>query len=308
VVLNRTPLMTKVTSVRAKSIMKKRGKERRKEDADGTLRVFRPEDFIFLAACMIGILLGAGGIFVATLDYSKSEQSYQDLQRYVTLVDETPTQVLVNSRMKAAVYDQTYYIDWNSLREVNPDIVAWIKVPGTPIDYPVVQAPDNQTYLKKGFDGSKNVCGTVFMNAYNRTDFSDYNTVLYGHNMRNGSMFAAINKYRQEDYYKEHKEVWVFTPYWERKYQIISVHGAQDGSETYAVEFGDRYAEHVASEVAQSLYDTGNGYNVDFPMLTLSTCTGRGTLDRMVLVCQPVFETTLDPFMMDESQQSVTEQ
>lgn len=66
-----------------------------------------------------------------------------------------------------------------------------------------------------------------------------------------------------------------------------------------AVEFGDRYAEHVAKEASMSIYDTGNGYNVDLPMVTLSTCTGHGLLDRMVLVCQPVYETKLDPFIQD---------
>ena len=91
----------------------------------------------------------------------------------------------------------------------------------------------------------------------------------------------------------------LFTQYWERKYQIISAHKATDGSETYAVEFGDRYAEHVAKEASMSIYDTGNGYNVDLPMVTLSTCTGHGLLDRMVLVCQPVYETKLDPFIQD---------
>ncbi|MCR5338216.1 MAG: class B sortase, partial [Lachnospiraceae bacterium] len=126
--------------------------------------------------------------------------------------------------------------------------------------------------------------------------------VIYGHNMKNGSMFAVINKYKKEDFYKEHKDVWIMTPYWERKYQIISVHPAQDGSETYAVAFEEgQYEQHIASEVSQSLYDTGTGYNKEMPMVTLSTCTGRGLLDRMVLICQPVYETKLNPFIKNVS-------
>lgn len=274
-------------------------------------RIFEPLDFIVIGLCAFCILLSGAGLWYGTLDYTKAEESYQELQKYVMLVDETPSTVVVNSQMKAAVEDQTYYIDWQSLRKVNPDVVAWVKIPGTVVDYPVVQTTSNQTYLKKAFDGSKNACGTIFMNTYNRTDFSDYNTVLYGHNMRNGSMFAVINKYKDESFYQEHKEVWIFTPYWERKYQIVSAHEATDGTETYAVEFGDKYPEHLASEVQQSIYDTGNGYNTELPMVTLSTCTGRGTLSRMVLICQPVYETKLNPFVEDEGNtesETVTEE
>lgn len=250
---------------------------------------FGTRDKVIIGVCVCCILLSGTGIWYETFDYFKAKEIYGDLQKYSTLGDET----------SPAVEDQTYYIDWKSLRAINPDVVAWIKIPGTVVDYPIVQTKDNQYYLKKGFDGKKNSCGTIFMNTYNRMDFSDDNTVLYGHNMKNGSMFAVINKYREETFYKEHKEVWLLTPYWERKYQIISAHKAADGSETYATEFGERYAEHVEKEASMSIYDTGNGYNVELPMVTLSTCTGHGALDRMVLICQPVYEMKLDPFIQD---------
>ena len=158
-------------------------------------RIFGTMDRVVISICIFCILISGAGIWYGTLDYSKAEEAYGDLQKYITLVDETSSDVVSNRQMKAAVEDQTYYIDWKSLRAVNPDVVAWIKIPGTVVDYPVVQTKDNQYYLKRGFDGKKNSCGTIFMNTYNRTDFSDYNTVLYGHNMKNGSMFAVINKY-----------------------------------------------------------------------------------------------------------------
>ena len=250
---------------------------------------FGTRDKVIIGVCVCCILLSGAGIWYETLDYFKAKKMYGDLQKYIALVEET----------SPAVEEQKYSIDWKSLQAVNPDVVAWIKIPSTVVDYPIVQAKDNQYYLKKGFDGKKNSCGTIFMNTDNRMDFSDDNTVLYGHNMKNGSMFAVINKYREEAFYKEHKEVWLFTPYWERKYQIISAHKAADGSETYATEFRERYAEHVEKEASMSIYDTGNGYNVDLPMVTLSTCTGHGALDRMVLICQPVYEMKLDPFIQD---------
>lgn len=269
--------------------MEKKKNHRFQKTKTARSSIFGTVDKVIIGICIFCILLSGAGIWYETLDYFKAKKMYGDLQKYIALVEET----------SPAVEEQTYSIDWKSLQAVNPDVVAWIKIPSTVVDYPIVQAKDNQYYLKKGFDGKKNSCGTIFMNTDNRMDFSDDNTVLYGHNMKNGSMFAVLNKYREEAFYKEHKEVWLFTPYWERKYQIISAHKAADGSETYAAEFGDRYAEHVAKEASMSIYDTGNGYNVDLPMVTLSTCTGHGALDRMVLICQPVYEMKLDPFIQD---------
>ncbi len=251
-------------------------------------------DVLILGICFASFLLSGVGLIVSGKDYSKATKEYERLGELVELRE-------VTSEGDVDVSDLVYQIDWKSLRAINPEIIAWIMIPDTPINYPVVQSNDNAKYLHKSFEGADNICGTIFMNTYNHADFSDLNTILYGHNMKNGSMFAAINKYKDESYYKAHQDVWIMTPFWERKYQIISVHPAKDGSQTYAVEFAKGlYEQHIASEVASSLYDTGNGFLKDLPMVTLSTCKGHGLLDRMVLICQPVYETKINPFILNE--------
>lgn len=269
-------------------------------------RIFEKIDYLIIGLCLVCIVISGIGLWYGSLDYSEAEDEYRSLGQYVQLIDDTEGDngliAAENQNGENQISDQLYQIDWEKLRKINPDIVAWITIPGTVVNYPIVQTTDNSKYLSTTFEGTKNACGTIFMNTYNRTNFSDWNTVLYGHNMRNGSMFAVLNKYKKESFYKEHKDVWIFTPFWERKYQIISAHEATDGTETYAIEFGEGgYNAHIASEVTQSIYDTENGYNVDLPMVTLSTCTGRGKLSRMVLICQPVYETPLDPFIENKT-------
>lgn len=109
-----------------------------------------------------------------------------------------------------------YAINWEYLRSVNPDIVAWIYVPGTVINYPVVHTGDNDTYLATSFNGDRPFGihpGTIFLDAANKGDFSDTNNVMYGHHMDDGSMFACLStQLSDESEFNAHRTVFVFTP------------------------------------------------------------------------------------------------
>ena len=101
-------------------------------------------------------------------------------------------------------------IDFAAKQAENPHIIAWIQIPGTVIDYPILQSgndvPEN-FYLDHGPDRKKNRNGSIYIQQINRADFTHPNTVLYGHNMANGSMFAAIRKYRHEDFFNENQYI-----------------------------------------------------------------------------------------------------
>lgn len=107
-------------------------------------------------------------------------------------------------------------VDWDYLKSVNPDIVAWVYLPGTAINYPVCQAADNDKYLTMDFnqkDGFSARCGTIFLDCNNKADFSDQNNVLYGHHMNDGSMFACVSKDLTDmGFFNEHRTVYVLTP------------------------------------------------------------------------------------------------
>lgn len=109
-------------------------------------------------------------------------------------------------------------VKFDELREINPEIVGWLRIEDTQIDYPIVQAGNNDTYLKTDFEGKKNAAGAIFLDYESEPDFSGRHNIIYGHNMKNGSMFKDIVKYKDEEYFKEHQDIIVYTP--EREYRL----------------------------------------------------------------------------------------
>lgn len=95
-------------------------------------------------------------------------------------------------------------VDFERLQEENKDIIAWLYCPDTEINYPVVQSKDNEYYLRRLLDGTWNIAGTLFMDYRNAADCSDLHTIIYGHNMKNNTMFGSLPKYSKQEYYEEH--------------------------------------------------------------------------------------------------------
>ena len=131
-------------------------------------------------------------------------------------------------------------VDFDALRQINPDVVAWIRFdePAV-INYPVVQGSDNSEYLSKTFKGYDNTVGTIFVNAYNHADFNDRNTIIYGHYMYNGTMFNELEQYHEKSSF--------------HKYVRIAVQHADDGGNG---EFGDQAAYRGGS---QRVFGLGRG-------------------------------------------------
>lgn len=110
--------------------------------------------------------------------------------------------------------------DFGQLHEQNEDIYAWIVVPGTQVDYPLLQSETDNYYLDYNLDHSKGYPGCIYTNQCNRKDFSDYNTVLYGHNMKNGSMFGSIHSFEDETFFDGHPYIYVYTENERLTYEI----------------------------------------------------------------------------------------
>lgn len=104
-------------------------------------------------------------------------------------------------------------IDFESLWEINPDTVGWIRIPDTVIDYPIVHDPeDNERYLHLDFEGNKSVYGAIYLDCDSEPDFSGWNNPIYGHHMKDGSMFKGLEKFKNEEYFKEHQYFEIYTP------------------------------------------------------------------------------------------------
>ena len=170
-------------------------------------------------------------------------------------------------------------IDFKALKSVNEDVVGWIYVEAVPsISYPIVHGTDNETYLHRTYEKNYNFAGTIFVDYENKGDFSDCNTLVYGHNMKNGSMFAQLKKFSQNsDIYNQSKYFWIFTPEKNYRYEIISAYTTGVNSDTYTLFKGpgEEFEKYLQKIQGYSDIKTDVGeLTIKDKIVTLSTCTG----------------------------------
>lgn len=120
-------------------------------------------------------------------------------------------------------------VDFKTLAGINPEIVGWIRIPDTQVDYPLVQGTDNQFYLSHDFYGREQAAGCIFLDWECESDFSSRNTVIYGHNMRDGSMFRQLVQYTDETFFQSHPVIVIYTPQREIRLEVAAAwQGEQD--------------------------------------------------------------------------------
>ena len=175
-------------------------------------------------------------------------------------------------------------VDFEALKAVNEDVVGWIYCEGTVIDYPVVQGEDNDLYLHHSYDKAYSVSGSIFVDSGNRKGFVDSNTIIYGHHMKNGSMFAGLKKYREDDFYEGHKTFRVNTKTGFYTYEIFAVSVVSPNSDTYTLEFADdaEFMDYIARMQERSIHDTGVTVEPGDKIISLSTCVNKN-VDRLVV-------------------------
>lgn len=226
---------------------------------------------LILAACVF--VFSAVNLYQETDDYRKGETGYEKLQEAVT--------------PKVNLEEKTEFtVDFDKLRTVNSDVVGWIRFEEPKkINYPVVRTDDNHTYLTKTVDGSKNKVGSIFMDMNNDGSFAEQHTILYGHNMKDGSMFSGLRKYKSESYYKKHPYFTIYTLAGEKlSYQICSVEIVKSDSDSYQMTFAteEEYELYQDKIIANSIYPAAKK-NAGAQILTLSTCTNVTDDERLLV-------------------------
>lgn len=181
-------------------------------------------------------------------------------------------------------------VKFTELQQVNPDVYAWITVPGTEIDYPILQhASDNSYYLMHNIDGSYGYPGCIYTENLNSKDFTDNNTVIYGHNMKNGSMFAQLHKFEDPDFFHENREVLICLTDEVLHYTIFAAHIYDDRHLLYSFDFSD---PDVYQKYLDSVFSTRDmNANIDKDMtvtkddkiITLVTCIGSQPNNRLLV-------------------------
>lgn len=186
-------------------------------------------------------LLAAGFILLAAvcfLEGAKEPWEQQKIQRAYESVAEAADASGDDGRER--VWRSP--IDFEALSAMNPDTVGWIRIPDTKIDYPIVQGSDNQAYLYKSFQGEEADAGCIFLDFESRSDLRGYNNVLYGHNMKNGTMFADLVQYKDERYFREHPYFKIYTPKETICLRAVACYYIEDDSRARTTVFQDQEA------------------------------------------------------------------
>lgn len=257
---------------------------------------------IVLCLILVCIALFSGYKIVTTLlEYKAGTDAYQDLQQYVNVPDATepapsqtdsantptatqsPTEETVpaQERIKAPIG-----VDFDLLLDINSDVVGWIYLSGSKISFPVVQGEDNSEYLYRLINGDYNGAGTPFLDYRNSSDFTDPNTIIYGHNMNNGSMFADIHKYVDQEFFGDHPVIWLLTP--ERDYRIEVFAGYITGvdADAWKLDFETplEFADWLQQSRDKSLFASSVIPTVEDRIVTISTCSNSANQTRFVLL------------------------
>ena len=229
--------------------------------------------FIFIIQIILIAVIIFSGIKI--IEWIKSNKKNKDI------MSEIKENVVINNEMDSN--NEEYKIDFAKLKQKNSDAIAWIKVNGTDIDFPVVKGTDNSYYLTHNFDKEKNKAGWIFADYRNKFDGTDKNIIIYGHNMKNGSMFASLKDVIKEEWYnnENNKYIALITENENCKYQVFSVY--QIETEEYYLQTNiSNFKEFVEKIKGRSK----KKFNVDIKetdsILTLSTCADN-TKYRVVL-------------------------
>jgi sortase B len=250
-----------------------------------------------IAICLLALVLLVSGYFFIKqyLGYVREKKLYTDAQTSFTapakLVRHVPVAEPESDSeeppLEEEAEEETLTVDFDALKSVNGDIIAWLYIPGTEISYPVLRGTSNDSYIHTAYDGSYAAAGSIFMDYRNSPDLSDANTVIYGHNMKNDTMFGSLSEYRSQDYYSGHSVFEYITPEGKYVYTVFAALVTDALSSVYDFNFSspEAFSEHISMLRRYSVYNTGvepNGENI----MTLSTCTRRNRTERFVIAGQ----------------------
>ncbi|MBQ1280643.1 MAG: class B sortase [Oscillospiraceae bacterium] len=167
-------------------------------------------------------------------------------------------------------------IELEPLQEENEEVIGWIYVPGTDIDYPILQGSDNEFYLDHGWDLSSKYAGSIFLESQNSADFTDFNTIVYGHNMRSGSMFGSLKQYSSSSYLEDHQYIYIATETGLYRYDVFAAHRVQTNNVVYMTKIDEpkQREQFIDFALDYTSVKTDIVPTADDQILTLSTCSG----------------------------------
>lgn len=244
-----------------------------------------------IVICSLVFLFSLFQIGRMVMEYRVGSKTYNELEEQVSVTVETiPEQEKSESRYTKEIMPVEEVILWpevnfTKLQEINPEIIAWLYSEGTVISYPVAHTDNNDYYLTHMFNGKINKAGCLFLDAWNMPDFSDENSIIHGHHMKNDSMFGSLMGYKKQEYYEKHPFMQLLTPNGNYIIEIFSGFVVSDNENAWALWFesDEKKQEWLNWLCRKSSFDSGIVPELDDRIVTLSTCSYEFDNARFVL-------------------------
>lgn len=238
------------------------GEDKKEKTESG--RTINPK--IILATGLLIVFSSLAGLIYIFMGYEKSNKLYAELNNENLEYQDTSD------------WKDMIDVDFSNLTKINSDVAGWIYVEGTDISYPIMYSGDDETYLRTTINKEHATAGSIFLEGYNLPDFSDSHSIVYGHNMRNLSMFGSLKLYKEnEDYYDSHRYFQIITPKAKMRFEIFSYFDTEPASWVYTVPYYDNqeFADYIDELISHSYIKLDN-YDIDSSdkVVTLSTCSG----------------------------------
>lgn len=249
---------------------------------------------IILVISLILMVVAAVNIVILGREYRAGINEYKALEQYVEVVDNTkPVQKEkekeepeeVQEEVKESVIPVSLQIDYAKLKAINGDFVGWLYYEPLELSYPIVRGNDNEHYTHYTFENENNSSGAIFLDFLNRPNFQDFNTIIYGHNMRNGTMFGSLKKLLNDNsIIEENPYFYIFTEDKAFMYEIASVYITNSESKTYdLIETEEDQSSYIEYIKSVSTWTWGKDIVPQDKIVTLSTCHGLHSTNRTVV-------------------------
>lgn len=275
---------------------------------------------IWTLALLIAVLVFAFSLWQLSnilVGYHEVDKEYQELaqemeQQTVPVPTQPQQEIQVNESQETAAAGQAtmevvietedeseeteapfvlYVPNFEHLWSVNEEVIGWIQIPGTKVNYPIVQGSDNEYYLTHTVNGEENPGGAIFMDADIENRFEDKNAIIYGHNLKSGAMFSRLNRYARKSFWNANRYIYITTPFGMDVYEVFSAYQTTADADIYYYGFSEDqyYQDYLDRITSYSIFNAGVAVGVDDYIITLSTCAN-DTTQRFIVHAKKITE------------------
>lgn len=247
----------------------------------------------FLILFILVILLCGKRLWDYYRQSEESQEKYQQVEEIAFPSGEEETDLGEPGNTNTAAPKDDY--DYSSLLQINPECIGWLKIEGTDISYPVVQGTDNSFYLSHDFLKKRAICGCLFVDFRNDLSAKEEHVIIYGHQMKDGSMFKQLNGYKKEDFFLQHNRITFYIKSKKYQYMVAAVFvtNAEQSRDYYNYlhkETRVEQMEYLKEMEKYQQYSTGVKLEPDDELLSLSTCEYSSSNGRLIVLARRLDE------------------